>query len=278
MDAPLSLDGPGKFTALVLAGRRGGEDPLARGAGVSHKCLIPVGGRPMLVRVLQSLAACRTIGSIGVSIDAPEAARAVIAAMPAEALARIRVLASAETASLSVAAGIDEMGQPPPLLVTTADHPLLTPELVELFTAEAALSGADLAIGVAPASSVLAAYPNARRTWLRFREARYTGCNLFAFLTADSKQVLEFWRRIESERKRPLRIVRAFGFASLAAYLSGRLTLASALRRASRRLGVDVRAIILKQPEAAVDVDKEDDLALVEQILVDRRVKSERST
>ncbi|HSO42248.1 MAG: nucleotidyltransferase family protein [Rhodospirillales bacterium] len=277
MNAPLPLDTPGKFTALVLAGRRGGEDALARAAGVTHKCLIPVGGRPMLVRVLTALAGCRAVGLIGVSIDDPEAARTAIAAMPEEASARVRVFASAETPSLSVAAAIDELDQPPPLLVTTADHPLLTPELVELFAAEAALSGADLAVGMAPATSVLAAYPSARRTWLRFRDERYTGCNLFAFLTGESRQVLDFWRRIESERKRPLRIVRAFGLVSLAAYLSGRLTLAGALQRASHRLGVDVRAVILQQPEAAVDVDKEDDLALVEQILVDRRMKPERT-
>jgi hypothetical protein len=89
--------------------------------------------------------------------------------------------------------------------------------------------------------------------------------------------VLAFWRRIESERKRPLRIVRAFGFGALAAYLSGRLTLAAALRRASHRVGVEVKAVILNQPDAAVDVDKEEDLALVEQILVDRQMKAERT-
>lgn len=277
MNAPLSLDSPGKFTALVLAGRRGGEDGLARAAGVSHKCLIPVGGRPMLARVLTALAACRTIGLIGVSIDVPAVAEAVMATLPEEVSARVRIIASAETLSLSVAAAIEDLDQPPPLLVTTGDHPLLTPELVELFTAEAALSGADLAVGMAPASSVLAAYPNARRTWLRFRDERYTGCNLFAFLTGESRQVLDFWRRIESERKKPLRIVRAFGVVSLAAYLGGRLTLAAALKRASRRLGAEVRAVVLQQPEAAVDVDKEEDLALVEQILVDRRMKPERT-
>jgi hypothetical protein len=65
--------------------------------------------------------------------------------------------------------------------------------------------------------------------------------------------------------------------AALAAYLSGRLTLAGALRRASHRVGVEVKAVILNQPDAAVDVDKEEDLALVEQILVDRQMKAERT-
>lgn len=280
MNAPLSLDTPGKFTALVLAGRRGGEDPLAAtaaAAGVGQKCLIPVAGTPMLSRVIEALAGSKAIGLIGVSIDDPDAAAPALAALSEAASARVRVMTSAATPSLSVAAAIEELDQPPPLLVTTADHPLLTPELIDLFTTEAALSGADLGVALAPAASVLKAYPNARRTWLRFRDDRYTGCNLFALLTPESRQALEFWRRVESDRKRPLRIVRAFGLVSLVAYLGGRMTLAAAMERASNRLGAEVRAIVLAWPEAAVDVDKPEDLALVEQILTDRRMKSERT-
>ncbi len=277
MNAPLSLDTPGKFTALVLAGRRGGEDPLASAAGVSHKCLIPVMGMPMLTRVLQALANTRQIGLIGISIDDPDAAAPALARLSEEEAARVRVIASAESPSLSVLAAIEDLDQPPPLLVTTADHPLLTPELIELFTAEAALSGADLGVGMASAASLLAAYPDARRTWLRFRFDRYTGCNLFALLTTESRLVLDFWRRVEDDRKRPLRVIRAFGLFSLLAYMSGRLTLTQAMERASTRLGAEVRAIVLRSPEAAVDVDKTEDLALVEQILTDRRMKSERT-
>jgi GTP:adenosylcobinamide-phosphate guanylyltransferase len=277
MNAPLSLDTPGKFTALVLAGHRGEADPLASAAGVSHKCLIPIGGAPMLARVLSALAGVRAIGLIAVSIDDPDAAAPALATLGEDQAARVRVLASAATPSQSVAAAIEDLDQPPPLIVTTADHPLLTPDLVELFAAEAAISAADLAVGVAPAASVLSAYPEARRTWLRFRDDRYTGCNLFALLTPESRQILTFWRRVEGDRKRPLRVVRAFGFISLAAYLCGRLTLDQAMDRASRRLGVEVRAIVLRRPEAAVDVDKEADLALVEQILADRRMKPERT-
>lgn len=277
MNAPLSLDSPGKFTAVVLAGRRAGEDPLASAAGVSHKCLIPVAGTPMLARVITALANAKTIGLIGISIEDPDAVAPALAALGDAETARVRVLASAETPSLSVAAAIEDLDQPPPMLVTTADHPLLTPELVDLFTTEAALSGADLGVGMAPASSVLGAYPDARRTWLRFRDDRYTGCNLFALLSPESDRALAFWRQVERDRKRPLRIIHAFGPLSLLAYLSGRLTLRAAMERASNRLGLEARAIVLRSAEAAMDVDKPDDLAIVEQILTDRRLRSERT-
>ena len=43
------------FTAIVLAGDRTSGDPLAEAAGVACKSFVPVGGRPMVLRVLDSL-------------------------------------------------------------------------------------------------------------------------------------------------------------------------------------------------------------------------------
>ena len=45
-----------ELTVIVLAAQRGGRlDPLAAEAGVSHKCLVPIGGRPLLAHVLEAL-------------------------------------------------------------------------------------------------------------------------------------------------------------------------------------------------------------------------------
>ena len=45
------------MNALILAGSRGPDDPMARAAGVSHKALLPVAGVPMLLRVVEALRA-----------------------------------------------------------------------------------------------------------------------------------------------------------------------------------------------------------------------------
>ena len=49
--------------ALVLAGSRGGIDPVASYAGVSHKALIGIAGQTMLSRVVSALreAGARTV-------------------------------------------------------------------------------------------------------------------------------------------------------------------------------------------------------------------------
>jgi GTP:adenosylcobinamide-phosphate guanylyltransferase len=52
------------FSAVVLAGDRSAGDPVARATGVSSKALTPVGGRPMVLRVLDALEAAREIENI----------------------------------------------------------------------------------------------------------------------------------------------------------------------------------------------------------------------
>ena len=41
--------------AVILAGDRGADDPVARARGTRCKALTPINGRPMLMRVLDAL-------------------------------------------------------------------------------------------------------------------------------------------------------------------------------------------------------------------------------
>ena len=258
------------FTALVLAGRRGGEDPLARHCRVAYKCLTPAAGVPMLVRVLDALSASPSVGRIYITLEDP----AILDSVPAVHAWRhehaCTALAGAATPSLSVLKALDEIPPSLPMLVTTADHPLLTPEIIEHFCAAARATAADVVAGVTAAEVIRAAYPETQRTYLRFRDGPCSGANLFALLTPGSWPAVAFWRRVEQERKRPWRLARAFGLGPLLAYLCGRLTLDSAMARASAIIGAQVAAVRLPFAEAAIDVDKPADLALVETILARR--------
>jgi len=141
------------FTALVLAGRRGPIDTLAQSAGCSHKALVPVEGVPMLVRVIRCLRAVPGIRRIVVSTDDPAAL---------QSLPEIRALFAADELSFHLATGRSPAGSAlgyfqslpsgEPLLVTTADHPLLTPEMVGHFCTAAARSDADVVAGAVSAS------------------------------------------------------------------------------------------------------------------------------
>ena len=258
------VPGNERWRVLVLAGSRAGEeDPLARHAGVVHKALVPVGGVPMLLRVVRVLLAHERIGRIALSIERPEVVSTVPELADLLASGRIEVIPAAESPSLSVLAGFEQLGTP--LLVTTADHALLTGAMLDAF-----LDGAgagDIVAGLVPESVIRAAYPETKRTYLKFRDGNYSGANLFALSAPGAVGAVRFWRRVERDRKRPWRIAKAFGPLFLLRYLLGRLTLDETLRAAGRIMQVRAGAVPLPFAEAAIDVDKPADLVLVERIV-----------
>jgi GTP:adenosylcobinamide-phosphate guanylyltransferase len=257
------------MSALVLAGSRRGEgDPVARYRQVAHKCLATAGGVPMLVRVVRALRGSPRIGRILVSVDDAD----LLDRLPDLAALRdageLQVLTSAAGLSRSVADAFELAGAP--LLVTTADHALLDPPILEAFLAAAERAGGDIAVGLAAAATITASYPETRRTYLRFRDGGYSGANLFLLRTASAAAGIAFWVRIERDRKQPWRLARAFGPALLLAYLLRLCTLRQAMALASRRVGARAAAIAIPIAEAAIDVDKPADLDLVETILARR--------
>jgi len=255
--------------ALILAGSRGPDDPMAKAAGVSHKALLPVAGVPMLLRVVEALRAMPGIACIYVCI---ENERVVLQVPALEALHRDRsleILPAADSPATSVAAALRHIELTQPLLVTTGDHPLLTPAILQRFV-DTAPKDCDLAVALAPADVVAAAYPGAIRTFYRLGKRRYSGCNLFLVRSSNVARVADFWRRLEVHRKRPLRLIWEIGPLALVRMLMGLMTAEQAFAYLSRKAGATIRHVELPVAEAAVDVDKPADLELVERIFASR--------
>ncbi len=109
-----------------------------------------------------------------------------------------------------------------------------------------------------------AAFPETRRTAIKFNDGAYSGCNLFGFLNRRSHRAAQFWRQIEQERKKPLRMMRILGWWTVVRYLLGRISLDDGLEQISRKLQIRARAVLLPFPQAAVDVDTADDWHFVQ--------------
>ena len=258
----------GDFTALVLAGSRSESDPLATSCGVSRKSLIPIDGVAMVTRVVRALRGARRIGRVIVCGIAPAgfAERSEAAALLHDDA--VSVLEGRDSPAASVLHAVESLpGDRLPLLVTTADHPLLTSAMIDAFCANASASGRDAVVGLVDAKLVQEAFPESRRTLLRFREASYCGANLYALLTPLSHAAPRAWMRVEAHRKRPWRLVGELGMGPLVRFLAGRLTLEEAVELASREMGLSVGSVLLPWPDAAIDVDRRRDLELVERIL-----------
>ena len=268
-EAPSASRSVERVEALVLAGRRGGEDPVARAAGVSHKALAPLRGRPLLAHVLAALRAVPAIARVTISIDDPEALRSHTEFGPALAAGEFALHASGTSPADSVRSFIEQSGSTL-VLVTTADHPLLTAATIEQFLAGALASGSDLALALVPDSALLSVAPHNKRTWLRLGGERFTGANLFLARSPGAANVAAFWRRAEGLRKEPWRLAAIFGALTLARFLAGRLGLEDAMAAVSKATGASVRAVRLTDGHAGIDVDTLADFALVEKLLGER--------
>ena len=246
-------------TALVLAGTRRGGDPFAQAHGVSHKSLIEVGGQLIIERVLAALAEAG-ISRIAVSTNDDEVARRA-------GMIGAEILPARSGPSESVAAAMKIFGTP--LVVTTSDHALLRAEWVEQLLDDAPLS-ADVGMMMARRELVEAALPGSQRTYLTFGDGGWSGCNLFLLQTPKAAIAIELWRSIEADRKRPWRIAARLGPATLLAMVLRRLTLAEGIRRLGQRIAIEAALVPARDGLAAVDVDKEADLAAVRKILEER--------
>jgi GTP:adenosylcobinamide-phosphate guanylyltransferase len=262
---------PQRYAVLVLAGRRGADDPLADAAGAPHRALLDLFGTPMLAMVLETLRTHPRLAQIHLSMDALHLLKEVA---PIQALidsGEVICVPVAPTPSRSVLAGLDAIGDDFPMLVTTADHALLDHAMIDFFLDAAERTDGDLVVGLVPSRVIRARFPEAKRTYLPFRGERYSGANLFAFRSAKAREVVSFWRRAEAFRKTPWRMVSAFGLLNLLLFSIRVLDLNAAFRRVSKVVGAQARAVEMPIAEAAVDVDKIEDLELVRKILAERR-------
>lgn len=243
------------FTALVLAGTRATGDPLAAAAGVAHKALVTVGGTPMLARVLDTLHAARSVRRVVVCGMPPELAERDPVLREIGATRRLELAPGGGSPAASVARAIESLGLEPPLLITTADHPLLTATTVDEFCEGSRSAAVDVTFGIAPAALVAAAFPGIRRTHYRFRDGDFCGCNLYAFLTAAGCTAPAAWMRVEQYRKRPWRMVGFLGPLVLVRFLLGRLALADLTAVLRRQFHVHAQPVQLSAATAGFDVD-----------------------
>lgn len=182
---------------------------------------------------------------------------------------RISVATVTDGISASIMAIAGSGAAPYPVLVTTADHVLLRPEIVESFIA--GVGDADGAFAVVRRDVVERTYPETQRTWFKFADGQYSGANLFALLNANSMRATAFWSRVEKHRKQAITLLAFFGPTLLLRILTRTIALPRAAAIVGSKLDLRLRPVVLEHPEAAIDVDKPEDLRLVERILVDRQ-------
>ncbi|HEV2817261.1 MAG TPA: NTP transferase domain-containing protein [Allosphingosinicella sp.] len=254
-----------RFTVIILAAQRDGRlDPLAAEAGVSHKCLVPIGGRPLLAHVLAALAEVDGIESVRIAVE--PGADAALRPLAAASGLPVAFVPAADTITDSVYAAA--LGSKAPLVITTADNVLLTPAAVRQ-VADRLASGDDTVIALARKEDVLFAHPQGQRRFYKFRDGEYSNCNLYG-LSERGLALAESFREGGQFAKNPMRIARAFGLWNLLILRSGLISLDRAMQRLGRRMGLRVSALVLEDGAHAIDVDNARTYQIAAELL-DRR-------
>ena len=248
---------------MLLAGSRPDGDPFAVSNGVALKSLIPVAGEPMVARPVRALLNAAEVTRVRVLTQELQAIAAVLPVDPRLSIDRSGATIAATIESLLIDPAIEF-----PLLVTTADHALLDAAMIAEFCKSAA--GADMAVGMVERRGLEARVPGSKRTWIGFRGGAYSGANLFAFGSPAAARAVALWRTVEQDRKKGWRMLFAFGPTLLLGAGLRLRTVDQSLAAIGRKLGLNLRAVIMSDPLACVDVDKPSDLVLVERILKER--------
>ena len=181
-------------TAVVLAGSRPGSDPLAGAFGTDLKALVPVGGKPMVRWPVEALFASDRFAQVRVLAQEPERIGEALPAHPKLVV---------EKSDATIAATLERMCFDPsvqwPMFVTTADHVLLTQDMIDEFCDLGEM--ADIAIGVVERDTLMQRLPRSQRTWVRFRSGAYSGANMFLLSGKKVLPALETWRSSRTARR-----------------------------------------------------------------------------
>lgn len=257
-----------RYTAVVMAAnRRGSDDPLAKAGRVSHKCFIDIGGQPMLKRVVSAVLESERVGHLVIVIDADQMQAAKELVRTLGRPEPVTMVASRGSIGASVMAAIEVVPDIVPCIITTGDNALHTAEMVRYFCDELDECDGDAALGLTRAEVLLAAYPDGQRSFHRFRNGQFSGCNLYAMLTPAALKAPRTFNSGGQFAKKPWRFMLSFGPLTYLVYKSRWTTLEGFLRFLSRGLGISTKAVFMPFAEGPIDVDRVQDWELANQIV-----------
>ena len=214
-----SYSSPQRFAALVLAADRTNKDPITQHTGAACKAFAPVDGIPMVIRVLDTLAACDLITTV-ILCGPPESLHMHCPELKLRiASGQVTWIPNLDSPSRSAESGLSQIPSDTPVLLTTADHALLTPDMVQSFLRSSLAIQGDATVGLVRQQDIAAAFPGSKRTVIRLRDGGFCGCNLFTF-NPQGRALIRFWRQAEDLRKRPWRLIaQVLGFKMVLSYL-----------------------------------------------------------
>lgn len=256
-----------EYAAVVLAGGINQRE-LYPGYRPGYKASLEIGGRTLLSRVLEALAASPAVGEVGIVGDreALKVEGAYLWAPPGESfLASLR-------------AGLQLFQGRRQVLLVTADLPLLRPAMVDEFVQRCAALPSrhdhSLHLSLVPESCFTGPFSRCRKNMNRFRDVSLCHGNL-ALVTPSLLRNRKAMGRIDAiyaARLSPIRSALAIGPVLGLAYVLGVhffrvFSLGGFARLLGWSFGVGMVPVLVPHPELAVDIDEPADWEIAGELL-----------
>ena len=252
-----------QYDAIILAG---GRSPwLKEVCGTEFRCLAPLKGRRMVDYILDALLASGRVRRIVIATNA-EAAAQLEGTLPSDVSTCIAATDMPGTAAAAVKALGKECTES--VLFACDDIPLLTAAGVQDFIQQCErVPGKGIYYTIIPKDACLKSYPDAKRTFGTVTDGTFTGGNLLLVGREVVLNSQKLTREIFALRKSPFALANWLGWSFILKAVFRRLSINEAEKRFSHIMHTPSKAIITNFAEIGMDVDKPEDLRLIEKYL-----------
>ncbi|MEN3973479.1 nucleotidyltransferase family protein [Emcibacter sp. SYSU 3D8] len=268
---PLHESFPPATVLVMAASRRGENDPVALLQNKSHKCLVEIDGQVMLERVIEALIDSGCFNRIYVSVENEDILRATPRMIAWLDEGRMSFVLSRGNLADSVLSAVDVIPNPLPLIITTGDNALHTPELVRDFMRGFWTHDEDVSLAFTRDDVVLRDYANSGLAFHMLKDGGYSACNLYALRRERSLSAVRVFESGGQFGKRHKRILKAFGVTPFIVYKLKLMGLHGLITLIGRKLRVTIDPVLLDYPFGPIDVDNKNSFDITEETLKKRR-------
>lgn len=235
--------------AIIIAG----EQSIKGMEESGNKALYFINGKMMIEYVIDALKESNDVGRIVVVGPKYSFGNSLDCKVDA-------VIDSNGTLMENVMAGVKYLGYDYNVLICTCDIPLITKEAVNDFIKNSKLSCADLCYPIVEKEINDAKYPDMERTYVKMKEGKFTGGNVFYINPKVVESNLPFAEKLVSYRKKPIKMAQLLSFNFMIRLIIGRITISMVEKKFSEITGINAKAIVSLYPEIGQDVDKTGDV------------------
>lgn len=239
--------------ALVLAGGKTSES-LQKLTNAENEAFIEIGPKKMIQYVIEALQKSKRVSRV--IVVGPRELREIVTAGVILQAAGKTIIENLRLGLTRVSRGTEK------LLVVSADIPFLTGKVIDNFLGAADDYDADFYYPIIAKDTCERHFPEVKRTYVKLKEGIFTGGNIFLLnpeiITKCSKEAEE----LIANRKYPLKMLKLLGIQFLIKFFFKRLSINDLEKKVSGLFKIKGVALISRDAEIGVDVDKDTDLEL----------------